>query len=67
MSNKIALKVSNRLNSQIILDEPGAEGLLGNGHMIAKLGNQPGGLIFAQAPYLAPEEAAAVAEAISQD
>jgi S-DNA-T family DNA segregation ATPase FtsK/SpoIIIE len=67
MNNKIALKVANRLNSQIILDEPGAESLLGHGHMIAKLANQPGGLIYAQAPYLSPEEAAAVAEAIAQD
>lgn len=67
MNNKIALKVSNKLNSQIILDESGAEGLLGQGQMIAKLANQPGGLIYAQAPYLAPEEAAAVAEAIARD
>ncbi len=61
MNNKIALKVSNRVNSQIILDEGGAEGLLGHGHMIARLANQPGGLIYAQAPYLDPEEASAVA------
>jgi len=53
--------VSNRVNSQIILDEGGAEGLLGHGHMIARLANQPGGLIYAQAPYLDPEEASAVA------
>jgi S-DNA-T family DNA segregation ATPase FtsK/SpoIIIE len=66
MNNKIALKVSNRLNSQIILDETGAEGLLGHGHMIAKLANQPGGLVYAQAPYLAPNEAVAVADAIAQ-
>jgi S-DNA-T family DNA segregation ATPase FtsK/SpoIIIE len=66
MNNKIALKVSNRLNSQIILDETGAEGLLGHGHMIAKLANQPGGLVYAQAPYLAPDEAVAVAVAIAQ-
>lgn len=66
MGNKIALKVSNRLNSQIILDEPGAEGLLGHGHMIAKLANQPGGMIYAQAPYLDPAEAAIVAQAIAK-
>lgn len=66
MGNKIALKVSNRLNSQIILDEPGAEGLLGHGHMIAKLANQPGGMIYAQAPYLDPMEAAQVAQAIAK-
>lgn len=66
MGNKIALKVSNRINSQIILDEPGAEGLLGHGHMIARLGNQPGGLIYAQAPYLSPVEANQIAQAISR-
>lgn len=66
MGNKIALKVSNRLNSQIILDEPGAEGLLGHGHMIAKLANQPGGMIYAQAPYLSPAEATQIARAISK-
>ncbi|WP_213981048.1 FtsK/SpoIIIE domain-containing protein [Sphingomonas sp. dw_22] len=66
MGNKIALKVSNRLNSQIILDEPGAEGLLGHGHMIAKLANQPGGMIYAQAPYLSPVDATQIAQAISK-
>ncbi len=66
MGNKIALKVSNRLNSQIILDEPGAEGLLGHGHMIAKLANQPGGMIYAQAPYLDPAEATQIAQAIAK-
>lgn len=67
IGNKIALKVSNRLNSQIILDETGAEGLLGHGHMIAKLANQPGGLVYAQAPYLSPDEAYAAATAIATD
>ncbi|SER82397.1 DNA segregation ATPase FtsK/SpoIIIE, S-DNA-T family [Sphingobium sp. YR768] len=66
MGNKIALKVSNRLNSQIILDEPGAEGLLGHGHMIAKLANQPGGMIYAQAPYLSAAEATQIAQAIAK-
>jgi DNA segregation ATPase FtsK/SpoIIIE, S-DNA-T family len=31
---RIAFKVANRINSQIILDETGAEGLLGNGDML---------------------------------
>lgn len=31
---RIAFKVSSRINSQIILDEPGAESLLGNGDML---------------------------------
>lgn len=66
MGNKIALKVSNRLNSQIILDEAGAEGLLGHGHMIAKLANQPGGMIYAQAPYLSATEATQIAQAVAK-
>ncbi len=33
---KIALRVDKEANSKIILDEPGAENLLGLGHMIAK-------------------------------
>ena len=32
--SRIAFKVSSRVNSQIILDEPGAEALLGNGDML---------------------------------
>lgn len=31
---RISFKVSNRVNSQIVLDEPGAEQLLGNGDML---------------------------------
>lgn len=31
---RIAFKVSSRINSQIIIDEPGAENLLGNGDML---------------------------------
>ncbi len=31
---RISFKVANRINSQIILDETGAEGLLGNGDML---------------------------------
>ncbi|MEZ4298977.1 MAG: FtsK/SpoIIIE domain-containing protein [Polyangiaceae bacterium] len=44
---KIALKVQSALNSRIILDEPGAEKLLGSGDLLANLGH---GLLRAQAP-----------------
>ena len=39
MNNKLCLRVESRVNSQIVLDEPGAELLLGKGHLAAKLGN----------------------------
>lgn len=37
---KFALRVDTEKNSMIILDEPGAEKLLGNGHMIAKFAGE---------------------------
>jgi len=44
---KIALKVQSSLNSRIILDESGAEKLLGHGDFLANLGH---GVVRAQAP-----------------
>lgn len=46
LSGKIALKVANQVNSRVILDQGGAEALLGRGDMLADLGK---GLIRAQA------------------
>lgn len=71
MGNKICLRVSNRMNSQIVLDETGAETLLGSGHLIAKLANQRGsglsGLIYAQSPFISEDDAADAAAAILAD
>jgi DNA segregation ATPase FtsK/SpoIIIE, S-DNA-T family len=52
---RIAFKVANRINSQIILDETGAESLLGNGDMLFL---PPGSshLIRAQGAYISDEE-----------
>ena len=47
LGGKIALKVTSAVNSRIILDEPGAEKLLGRGDLLADLG---AGLVRAQAP-----------------
>ncbi|MBS0656479.1 MAG: DNA translocase FtsK, partial [Verrucomicrobia bacterium] len=52
---RIAFKVASRINSQIILDETGAESLLGNGDMLFLL---PGSsqLIRAQGAFIRDEE-----------
>jgi len=47
LGGKIALKVQAAVNSRIILDQAGAERLLGRGDLLADLGH---GLVRAQAP-----------------
>lgn len=37
LTNRLVLKVADKKNSILVLDEPGAEKLLGRGHMAAKL------------------------------
>ncbi len=49
---KIALRVDKKANSEIILDEPGAERLLGRGHGLARLGGER---VLFQAAYV-PDE-----------
>jgi S-DNA-T family DNA segregation ATPase FtsK/SpoIIIE len=50
LGGKIALRVMTNTNSRIILDQGGAEQLLGKGDLLANLGH---GLIRAQAPLVA--------------
>jgi S-DNA-T family DNA segregation ATPase FtsK/SpoIIIE len=50
---KICLRVVNAVNSQIVLDQPGAEALLGRGDLLCARGR---GLERAQAPYISQEE-----------
>jgi DNA segregation ATPase FtsK/SpoIIIE, S-DNA-T family len=52
---RIAFKVASRINSQIILDENGAESLLGNGDMLF-LPPGTSSLIRAQGAYISDEE-----------
>ena len=58
---RIAFKVASRINSQIILDETGAESLLGNGDMLFL---PPGSshLTRAQGTYISDEEIRSVTE-----
>lgn len=60
---RISFKVSSRVNSQIILDEIGAESLLGNGDMLFL---PPGAhhLIRAQGAYIRDEDINGIIEAI---
>ena len=55
---KVCLRVVNSTNSQIVLDEPGAESLLGRGDLLCIRGR---GLERAQAPFLSQEELRALA------
>jgi S-DNA-T family DNA segregation ATPase FtsK/SpoIIIE len=68
MNNKVCLRVSSQTNSRIVLDENGAETLLGNGHFAAKLANErpsnQTSLILAQAPFLDDDAAFDLADAI---
>lgn len=67
IANRIALRVSSKVNSNIILDETGAEALLGQGHMLAIVGGVQGGPVYAQAPYLDPWDAEILADSIADD
>ncbi len=66
LGNRLILKVASEATSKIALDRPGAELLLGRGHMAAKLNGEQG-LVFAQAPFLSDEEISAAVMAISLD
>jgi S-DNA-T family DNA segregation ATPase FtsK/SpoIIIE len=69
MNNKICLRVSSQVNSRIVLDEGGAEDLLGHGHFAAKLANErpsnQTNLTFAQSPFLDDDLAFDLAAAIA--
>ena len=63
LANRLVLKVADKRNSVLVLDEPGAERLLGRGHLAAKLSGE-GKVILAQVPFASPEEIAGLAELI---
>ncbi|MEI2679119.1 MAG: FtsK/SpoIIIE domain-containing protein [Burkholderiaceae bacterium] len=65
LGNRLILKVSSEATSKIALDRPGAELLLGRGHLAAKLNGEQG-LIFAQAPFLSDQDIEAAVAAIAK-
>ena len=66
LGNRLILKVSSEATSKIALDRPGAELLLGRGHLAAKLNGEQG-LVFAQAPFLSDQDIEATVAAIATD
>ncbi|KUY48842.1 FtsK/SpoIIIE domain-containing protein [Burkholderia sp. RF2-non_BP3] len=66
LGNRLILKVSSEATSKIALDRPGAELLLGRGHLAAKLNGEQG-LVFAQAPFLSDDDIESVVLAIKDD
>jgi len=66
LGNRLILKVASEATSKIALDRPGAELLLGRGHMAAKLNGEQG-LVFAQAPFLSDDDIALAVQAIVSD
>ena len=67
IANKIALRVSSKVNSNLVIDESGAEELMGAGHMLAVIGGVPGGPQFVQSSYMDPWDAQLMSEAIIAD
>ena len=66
LGNRLILKVSSEATSKIALDRPGAELLLGRGHLAAKLNGEQG-LVFVQAPFLSDQDIEAAVAAIKAD
>jgi S-DNA-T family DNA segregation ATPase FtsK/SpoIIIE len=66
LGNRLILKVDSAGTSEIALGEPGAEFLLGHGHILAKL-EGASGLCFAQVPLAEPAFIHAIVDAMAQD
>jgi DNA segregation ATPase FtsK/SpoIIIE, S-DNA-T family len=66
LGNRLILKVASEATSKIALDRPGAELLLGKGHLAAKLNGEQG-LVFGQAPFLSDDDIAMAVAAIRLD
>lgn len=66
LGNRLILKVASEATSKIALDRPGAELLLGKGHLAAKLNGEQG-LIFAQAPFLNDDDIAEAVRVVVSD
>lgn len=66
LGNRLILKVASEATSKIALDRPGAELLLGRGHLAAKLNGEQG-LVYAQAPFLSDDDIVLAVGAITSD
>jgi len=55
LTNRLVLKVADKRNSVLVLDESGAERLLGRGHLAAKLSGE-GKFVLAQVPFADEKE-----------
>ncbi|WP_316162454.1 FtsK/SpoIIIE domain-containing protein [Bradyrhizobium sp. SZCCHNRI20481] len=65
LGNRLILKVASVGTSEIALGQKGAEALLGQGHLAAKLSGEPA-IVFAQAPFLSDADIEAAVEAIRE-
>lgn len=63
LGNRLILKVASVGTSEIALGQPGAEQLLGSGHLAARLNGEPD-IVFAQAPFLSDDDIDAAVDAI---
>ncbi len=66
LGNRLILKVASEATSKIALDRPGAELLLGKGHLAAKLNGEQG-LVFGQAPFLSDDDIVQAVQAIREE
>ncbi len=64
LTNRLVLKVADKLNSKLVLGETGAENLLGRGHLAAKLSGEVE-VMYAQVPFADGDEMAELAELIT--
>ncbi|MXW15301.1 MAG: DNA translocase FtsK [Rhodothermaceae bacterium] len=63
LTNRLVLKVADKRNSVLALDEPGAERLLGRGHLAAKLSGEPK-IMLTQVPFADEDEISELAALI---
>ncbi len=66
LGNRLILQVDGEGTSEIALGEPGAERLLGKGHLAAKLVGESS-IITAQVPFVSPRELEDIVRRIQQE
>lgn len=65
LGNRLILRVESTGTSKIALGQDGAEKLLGKGHLITRLVNEPN-LIYGQVPFLSSSQIEALTQVIAQ-